>query len=149
MLARFAVGCGTILPVCSALSSDCILPAFICCRVPTLKEVLSLVNAAQRAGRTVGVAIHTLVRCVAAVPASCQCWRPYQGMAAAWCRGTPGSSHRYAETCTASASLSMREPARACWTRRACRAAAAAAAVQPQQRHCLGPLRVLWQPLIE
>ena len=51
------------VPVCSAVSSNCILPSFICCRVPTLKEVLALVNAAQRAGKTVGVAIHTLVRC--------------------------------------------------------------------------------------
>lgn len=33
-----------------------------CCRVATLKEVLALVNAAEKMGTTIGVAIHTLVR---------------------------------------------------------------------------------------
>jgi hypothetical protein len=46
-------------------------PAGCRCRVPTLKEVLTLVSAAQRAGKTVGVAIHTLVRCAAATQGSC------------------------------------------------------------------------------
>lgn len=37
-------------------------------RVPTLKEVLSLVKAAELAGKTVGVAIHTLVRILSMLP---------------------------------------------------------------------------------
>jgi hypothetical protein len=53
-----------------------------------LKEVLSLVNAAQRAGRTVGVAIHTLVRSSSpGLFADVGVQIGARGVAAAQCRG--------------------------------------------------------------
>ena len=76
------------VPICFAMSGGLSLPSVICCRVPTLKEVLSLVNAAQRAGKTVGVAIHTLVRCAAVVTGFRRCWRPDRGMGSSTVQGT-------------------------------------------------------------
>lgn len=95
------------------------------CRVPTLKEVLVLVNAAQRAGKTVGVAIHTLVRCAAATQGSCAQSRPGTWEA----RKAPRARDRAARQHEPQAPLQglLHLP-------KACRAPAVAAVVQ-SQRH--------------